>query len=191
MSDPEIHPEQHEKPLFLYHASPNRQIERFEPRAERVRRPDEGPRVFATPEIASATKFMMDSDDSWVSLGQTNGVEFAVYGDRDKFLQLDQGGAVYVLPSESFAVDQPDEHPDEWTSPKPVMPIEKIEYDSALEAMLSNGVQVFFVDQATLEKVRAAAGTEEIVEVLNNLESENKRLGRNVKIIPVVENGDE
>lgn len=45
------------RPKILYHASPNRSINVFEPRREKVRDPEEGPVVFATPDKALASAF--------------------------------------------------------------------------------------------------------------------------------------
>jgi len=52
------------KPSVLYHASQNRNVELFEPRAKSYRDRKEGPVVFGTPELPFATMFIVDSDDS-------------------------------------------------------------------------------------------------------------------------------
>ncbi len=113
-----------------------------------------------------------------------NGVPYAIYGDRERFAETDKGGAVYVLPADSFSVTQPDDHPDEWTSRESVKPIETIPFASGLDAMLDNGVQVFFTDPETLEQLRTADPVERM-ELLNGLRSENEVQGRNPEKFPM------
>ncbi|MBI5466691.1 MAG: hypothetical protein HY975_00540 [Candidatus Kerfeldbacteria bacterium] len=158
-----------EKPPLFYHASANRHLERLEPRAETVRDEAEGAVVFATPEKDLASTFMLPKDDSWSASGRVNGRAFALFADRDKFAALDHGGTLYVLPAESFGRDDRDEHHrSEWTSQEAVVPIERIDYDSALTAMQENGVRVHFVDAATLAEFQRA-NPERKVEMLDQL----------------------
>lgn len=151
------HERESEKPPFFYHASPNREIARFEPRAESVRDENEGPVVFATPDKGLASVFMMKHDDSWTASGRMGETPFFLYSDEEKLRANDRGGSLYLLPAESFNQDGNDgHHRSEWTSRTPVDPIEKTDYDSALDAMRENGVEVHHVDQATLERFQAA-----------------------------------
>lgn len=173
---------ENERPPFLYHGSSNRELKAIHPRAQSVRDPNEGPIVFATPDRAGAVQFMMNSDDSWCQLSKHNDVRVAVYADRTKFEQLDQGGTVYTLPSEGFAVQQPVKHPDEWTHSGAVAPIERTDYPSVLEAMLDSGIQVYFTDYATLKRIQAAP--DHGVSIIRGLESENMKMGREVRVLP-------
>ena len=136
-----------EKPSALYHGSSNREIARFEPRSEKVRDPQEGPKVFATSDKRMASAFIVGADDSWANSGMHNGVPYLVISDRQRFEQLDQGGAIYHLPPDTFETD-PNKGLGtvEWTSSESVEPFHKEEHQSALEAMLEQGVQVYFVD---------------------------------------------
>ena len=60
----------------------------------------------------------------------------------------DNGGAVYILPSQEFDFD---EHKGlgiyEWTHNGPVIPILKIDFSSAVAAMQKFGVKIYFVTQ--------------------------------------------
>jgi hypothetical protein len=146
-----------EKPSVLYHASFKRDIEVFEPRNETVRDTDEGPQVFATPDKRLATAFMIPTNDTWANSGAFNGVPYLVVGDEEKFRNLDKGGAIYTLPSDTFNTDPTKGLGDmEWTSSEAVRPVAKEEYESALEAMLHIGVQVYFVDMATYRATQNA-----------------------------------
>ena len=148
------------KPAVLYHASSNTEIEEFEPRAESVRDKDEGPMVFASPDRAFATCFLVPTDDSWAKIGRfgepgKKGPWHVVVSDRDRFEELDHGGAIYTLPSESFSTDPTKGvGTTEWTSPVAVKPIAKEVMQSGLQAMLEAGVQVYFVDRETFERIK-------------------------------------
>lgn len=148
--------ENKEKPQIVYHSSHNPNIEEFIPRDERVRDLSEGPVIFATPDKALASAFLIeDHSDDWTQIGFYNDVLVVVIcSDRDRFIEKDKGGTIYALPSDSFNFN-----PDlgmgnrEWTSHSNVKPINKIDYPSALDAMIENGAYVFFVDQKIFDAI--------------------------------------
>jgi len=168
------------KPSTLYHASSNRNIEEFTPRDEKVRDPEEGPGIFATPDKAIASIFIVPTDDRWVGSGKHNGVPYITISDRTRFAELDHGGAIYELPSNSF-VNDPNKGLgiDEWFSPDPVRPLGKEEYQSGLEAMIQFGVQVYFTDPETYNAMRKA--NDHGYEMLKGLTSENQHRGMNIR----------
>jgi hypothetical protein len=150
------------KPSVLYHASRETDIEEFEPRNDKTRDPLDGPVVFATPDKAYATCFLVPTDDSWVSIGRwaddgAPGPWTVIVSDRQRFEGLDRGGVIYSLPSRSFSY-----HPErnmgetEWTSSVPVRPIAREQFESGLQAMKAAGVRVYFVDQATFDQANAS-----------------------------------
>lgn len=146
-----------EKPSVLFHASPNGNIDTFEPRAEKTRDEAEGPRVFATPSKALATMFLVDTDDSWVKSGTISGRPYIIISDPERFRQLDQGSYIYHLPSDSFETDLDKGLREfEYTSTEAVQPIEKEYFPSALNAMVDHGVKVCFADQATWQAINEA-----------------------------------
>lgn len=163
-----------EKPSAVYHGSSNRQIERFEPRSEKVRDTKEGPKVFATSDKRMASVFIVGADDSWANSGMHNGVPYIIISDRERFEKLDQGGATYHLPGDTFESD-PNKglREIEWTSSEPVEPFHKEEHASALEAMLEHGVQVYFVDPETYEAWKTAP--DHGLSILKSSISENQR----------------
>lgn len=165
-----------EKPEILYHASPRRDIEEFQPRAETVRDPEEGPLVFASPDAKAVTRFLVPVDDSWTQISTFNGIHTIVISDKDRFSRLDKGGAVYSLPPETFTHDET-KSKREWTSKFGVKPTAKLEYTSGLEAMIDNGVQVYFVNEETFKQIRSSK--DHGLKILEKIESENKKLGKN------------
>lgn len=170
-----------EKPPFLYHGSPHGQIDEFEPRQKSVRDPNEGPRIFATPELSLATIFMSEQKIS--ESGKFDDIPYAVIvGSKEAFIAKDKGGHVYVLPSDKFKTD-PDKGlgENEWTSEERVKPIKKLEFKSTLDAMLENGVQVYFVDEGTNRKIKKSA--DHGLSILSNLKSENELRGINARLL--------
>jgi hypothetical protein len=169
-----------EKPSVLYHGSSNKEITRFEPSSKKVRDPAEGPRIFATPDKRMASVFIVGVDDSWGNSGQHNGTPYMVISDRERFETLDKGGAIYHLPNETFTTDPNKGLGDlEWASSEPVEPTGKEDHESALEAMLNHGVQVYFVDRATYQAFETAP--DHGLSILQTTESENQR--RNINPI--------
>lgn len=178
--------EKQEKPEFLYHASDNKNIDELEPRNEKVRDPKEGPVIFATPDLAFASAFLMkELDDGWSHKGNINGISYVVINDRELFNKLDKGGAVYKLSSDSFSCDYNKSMSGfEWTAKENVKPIDKTDYDSALEAMLNNGLQVYFIDKDTFNKInnlKMPKDVMDLVNILRSLKSENQSRGINYK----------
>ena len=146
-----------EKPPMLFHASRNPNIERFEPRAEKTRDQDEGPKIFATPSRAMASIFLSDTDDSWVESGTVDYAPYVVISDEVRFRKLDNGGAIYSLPLTTFEINPEKGLRElEWTSVETVIPIGKEIVPSALNDMLKHGVKVYFVDKTTFDQIQKA-----------------------------------
>ena len=69
----------------------------------------------------------------------------------------------------------------EWISRQSVKPIKALHYPCALDAMLENGVQVFFVGKDTFRAIRAAEDHGLII--LRSLTSENQL--RSINVLPL------
>lgn len=144
-----------EKPPVLYHASRSGEIDIFEPRIGKRRDENEGAQVFATPSKAMATIFLVDTDDSWTQSGAMDDVPYIIISDRQRFESLDQGGYIYSLPSDSFETDlEKGLRELEYTSAESVEPNGREFVPSALQAMIENGVKVYFVDQDTWREIQ-------------------------------------
>lgn len=174
--------EKQERPKILYHASPNGEIDELEPRKESVRDEKEGPVVFATPNKAVATFFLIKSTDRWVNSGKHNGIPYVVIREnREHFIKTDKGGTIYELPSEGFTCEpHKGLKSDEWTHQGKVKPTGKTTVPSALDAMVDTGVQVYFVDQETFDRIQADK-KEHGMRILMGLQSENQRREKNVR----------
>lgn len=139
-----------EKPEVFYHGSPNRNLEELEPRPVGFLEGKQE-RLFACPDIAGATLFLTRIYDDLSKKGYNNGSYIFVIGDKDKFLELDKGGTVYVLPSTTFTTDERFSGR-EWSTTEKLKPIHKIHFDSSLKAMIDFGVKVYFTDKKTFEE---------------------------------------
>lgn len=155
-------------PELLYRGTPNRNVSNFVPK-ERIRHDfSEKLAVSATTDRAAATMFIVPIEDLKVVIGSFGGIHYYVYGGEQPF--KDGGGAIYTLNPEGFEYN-----PDIgiWTSPKPVETISQEDIPSGLEAMIEDGIQVFFVDQETFNQFKESP--DKRGEMLRNLTSENER----------------
>lgn len=174
--------EQKEKPEVLYVSTQTSGIDTLTPRKGNLRDENEGAVIFSTPDIALATMFLIDGHhDSWVKIGYYGEIPCAVICmDRDEFVKRDKGGVMYEVPSDSFDFD-----PNlgmgnkEWTSKVPVKTTKEQKYASSLDAMIDNGVQVYFVDRPTFEAIWEA--DDHGRSILSSLSSENMLRNKNIK----------
>ena len=169
-----------EKPEFLYHGSPEENIDELEPRISKGTGEKFGSFVYASPDLTTASFFLADIEQEW-SAGRFGNIPYTLIPvPREEFIKMDKGGYIYVLPSEDFESD-PERglREYEWASKKAVKPLRKIKYSSALDAMIENGVQVYFVDQNTYKQIKESK--DHGLSILMNMESENQRRGKNIK----------
>jgi hypothetical protein len=161
-----------EKPPVLFHVTRNPEIEIFEPRAERIRDRNEGPKIFATPSRALVGVFLVECDDSWVQLGMTDDVPYIIISDEERFRSSDKGGTIYSLPNDTFEND-PEKglREFEWTSGEPLKPIGQENIPSALGDMLAHGVKIFFVDKETFRHIQDSSDDGE--SIIKNLAQYN------------------
>lgn len=161
-----------DRPKYLYHASPQKNLKKIMPRANTLPRDfHKGPVVFATDDFSFSTEFIVPTDDSWANGGAFSGVCYFVISDRERFAKLDNGGFIYLVPSETFERF----NNREWTSKEPVRVESSVYFDSGLEAMLVTGIQVYFVNSDTYSEIQNAH--DHGASILNSIESENERWG--------------
>lgn len=175
-------PEKKEKPSVLYVAAQTPDIQELTPREGNFRDEDEGAVIFSTPDKALASVFLVEGHgDHWMQIGFFGDIPVVVINaDREGFIKDDKGGFMYTVPSDTF-----DYNPHkgmgerEWTSREPVKPLSETRYPSALDAMIENGVQVYFVDKKIFGKLNNS--DDYGYHILIGLTSENKRRGKNIR----------
>jgi len=142
------------KPKVLYHASQNKNLEIIKPKQETFRDKSEGPVVFASPDKANVTKFLVLSDDSWTKKLRFGKNHVHVISDKKRYMEADKGGAIYYLDSTTFNLDKTKNGgKNEWTSKIKVKPFNKEVFDSGLKAQLENDVQIYFVNKETFDLI--------------------------------------
>src|SRR3990170_4299110 len=123
------------KPLYLYHASPQYNLEIVEPRKNTA--PEgfkKGPVIFATDSFPFSTQFLVPHDDSWANGGAFGNTYFFVISDRKRFKKADKGGCVYLVLSDTFT----NYNKREWFTRKSVKANENVQFSSGLNAMIIN-----------------------------------------------------
>lgn len=153
------------RPERLFHASQKRDLERIEPRNDSVRDPEEGPRVFATPDKRLATAFMTPLSET--SSGYIDGEPYLV-ALKDEFLARDKGGSIYHLHPDEFESDPAKGLGlSEWTASHAVSPTEREDFENALQAMLDHGVKVYLVDSSVMNQLRTGEDPSDILRDLS------------------------
>lgn len=171
-----------EKPPVLYHASSRKDLEILKPRAESIRDDSEGPVVFATQDKSFVSCFLVDTDDSWskISVYRSSrhpNIYLHCIADEQRFKELDKGGAIYSVASDSFSLDE-SKGDIEWTSKTDTEPFKSEVHESGLDAMLDNGVQVYFCDVEKLNELKEVTDdVQKTMEILKGMKSENERRG--------------
>ncbi len=171
------------KPRILFHASKDKNIKLLEPREIKRRSKDEGAVIFSTPHIGFASIFMSRHDDRWTKSGSfDSGSFYLICKDKDRFIKEDDGGAIYCLPSDCFYADCcKGMGISEWVSKEAVKPLHKLEFDSTLDAMMSFGVQVYFVDEKIFDQIKR--DKDHGRKIIMNLKSENEK--RDINPMPL------
>jgi len=145
------------KPGKLYTSSQVGKIKKLIPQKGRHRNADEGNVIFATPDKALASIFLVkNNNDSWMEIGYFNDIPYTVINmDKKEFIENDCGGSMYEVASNKFRFEANLGMGDkEWISNDPITVLNEQNYPSALNAMIENNVYVFFVKNETFTKIK-------------------------------------
>jgi len=136
-------------PHILFHGSPRQDLTMIMPHKLDMRCHGR-PIVFASHHIAMASIFMLKHKGKFACGRLPCGDIFFMTNDKRSCILEDQGGAIYLLPSGSFFCEPYESLGlDEWISYEAIKPLTKFTFSSALDAMLSMGVRIYFVDDST------------------------------------------
>jgi len=165
-----------EKPKVLYHGSPNGQIDEFVPHSKESR--DESPAVYATPDKYLAMMFM---HKNMGLVGHFGDIPYGIlFGSREECEHNDHDGHLYTLPSDTFELNHNRGlQGREWVSHNPVKPMQVQKYDSTIDTMLKEGVQVYIMDRQMYNEIKASSDHGQ--EILRNVQSENQHRGINIR----------
>lgn len=152
----------------LYHGSNNSDLKKIVPRQIHYRDINEGAKIFATPSMAVASCYLFRWDDSWVRqrvLHSTTHIASRVLMiiNHQEYARknADHGGSIYILPPDSFEVN-PEKSLGiyEAVSSIPVVPYAKIDFDSALNAMITFNVDVYFVNNSQFKDISSLSSAD-------------------------------
>jgi hypothetical protein len=130
--------------MHLFHGSCKKKLNELRPREQFL---------FASHDIRVSSVFLVGAQRfACVKLGH---VVYAFFENSlDEFLGKDRGGSIYVVRSEGFSPYPPNQsRAIEWTTAECVKPIKRIDYSSALSAMVRYGVKVSFVKPNLLDEI--------------------------------------
>ncbi len=174
--------EKKEKPEVLYLAAKTPNISELVPMKRNYRDENEGAVIFSTPDKALASAFLVEGHgDHWMKIGFYGDIPVVVIkSDREEFIKKDKGGSMYTVSSDTFDFDpEKGMGEKEWVSKVPVKPLSETKFNSALDAMIENGVQVYFVDENTFEAINNSSNHG--YGILIRLTSENEKRGQSIR----------
>ncbi len=136
------------------------------------------PSVFATERKDLAALFMFP-EKLISSIGFEQDIPFiCIWGTNEEFNGKKLTGYLYIFNSQDFEKVGKEY---EWQSFKPVSPVEVKEFPSVIDALIDNGVQVYFInDDPTFDKIVEHKFNR--APILKDLTSENQKRQKNIKI---------
>jgi bifunctional DNA-binding transcriptional regulator/antitoxin component of YhaV-PrlF toxin-antitoxin module len=167
---------------YLYHGTPKKNINILEPRVgvrmgdSLNETKQKGKSIHATTNKQIATGYMLNYDlwgtqlkKRWATTMhgysepklprrcKSTDPYVVVIGDRAKLKKVDKGGTLFKInKTKSFksAIDRKDKiyGPYEYRSKRRIKPVDKIEYDSAVDAMIDNNMQVYIISKKNWKK---------------------------------------
>ncbi len=165
-----------EKPTMLYHGSQEKRLRELHPQMENVRNQEEGALVFGTPDKAFAIMYLSPRpNDSWSMKLKPDDEWHFIIGDKERFVNGDNGGSIYTMSSKEFECDEgKGMGKTEWHSQKSIPLTREEDYPSTLQALIENGVRVYFVDKEKLCKLKKAIekSKDDYAAILQSLQSE-------------------
>lgn len=139
----------------LYHASPHTNLSVIKPKHTLSKDKYIGDYVFATADHRLATMYLATKGVATL-MNTDKGLWIAICCNEAKYLNQDRGGAIYELPADTFSETPQRGLSDyELVSKAPVKPINKTINKKSLDAMLDLGINIYFVDALTFEKLVA------------------------------------
>lgn len=140
---------------ILYHASPITGLTTINRANETPRFAGEDDYVFATPYKAVAAMFLASRNLN---------TEISKYGDKfvifinaslEEYKKVDKGGSIYEVDGGQFKTDTTIGMGEtEWVCDRSVDPLSEEAFGSSLQAMKSNQVEIYFLDNKTFTSVR-------------------------------------
>ena len=136
------------KQQYLYHGSERKNLYILKPRQKEYRSKEEGKVIFATQYKGLAATFI-PRGHAIISVVSRKPV--IIISNKKDFIRKDRGGAIYRFNKSPLFIRH--KHKDylfgnyEFVARRNLKPIDKKVYDSSIDAMIDNGVIVYFVNR--------------------------------------------
>jgi hypothetical protein len=110
--------------------------------------------VFATENKRLALMYLAPKGFSTLMNPKLPNPNIVVCGEAENVIKKDKGGSLYVLDGKSFRETPQEGLSDyEMVSLKPVVPLEEIDYPGVINALLEEGISVYFTDESTFNSL--------------------------------------
>lgn len=138
----------------LYHASPDKNLEIIEPKKTLSKDVYIGDYVFATSDKKLAVMYLATRGNYTYMEPRGNEPFIVICAKPKEYLVHDEGGAIYILSSDTFEKTPQIELKDfEMVSSVSVKPTKKETYNNSIEAMRRNGITIYFVSQPKFDEL--------------------------------------
>lgn len=157
--------------MALYHASRKKKIPIIKPQRTLSNNKYIGDFVFATTNRKLAVMYLTPKGFPTLMNPSEKNANIVICAQEKEFIEYDQGGAIYELPVESFNPSpQKGLSEYEMVSQQPVRPLNEVDFNSAITALISAGVTIRFTDEATFKTLIRHPRQEEMIKNLNRYE---------------------
>ena len=140
--------------MILYHASQQKDLEIINPQPALSNNILIGNYVFATKNRNLALMYLVPKGIVTLMDPSPNKPNIVICTNPNKLLEIDNGGAIYELPSKSF-VKSPQETLERYekVSLIPVKPIKKEVFNSVIRTLISNRIEIRFTNEVNFKKL--------------------------------------
>ncbi len=140
--------------MNLYHSSPIKNLKTIKPQHTLSNNKYIGDFVFATKDKKLSLMYMLPKGFPILMNSKPSSPYVVICGKAEDVVQKDNGGALYILPSETFhKTPQKELNEYEMVSRDSVSPIDEIDYANVLNALNIEGISIYFVDDAVFSNL--------------------------------------
>lgn len=152
---------------MLFHASQQKNLSVIKPQPTKSLNKYIGDYVFASKNKLMALMYLVPVGLPTLMNPEKNHPTIVICDKEANFIKKDRGGAIYELPEDSFfETPQKGLSLYEQVSNKPVKPSGKTIYSSSLEALISAGIKIIFVDDSKFKSLINNPKQREIIQSL-------------------------
>ncbi len=153
--------------MNLYHSSPIKNLKTIKPQSTLSNNKYIGDFVFATKDRKLSLMYMLPKGFPVLMNSKSSNPYVVIRGEAEDVIQKDKGGALYVLPSETFhETPQKELSEFEKVSKDSVTPIDEIDYASIIDALNMEKISIYFVNDTVFSNLIANPQQDNLVKKL-------------------------